>query len=41
MFLINRFYLLKSKCSIFELKILRHIQNFDRESVIQTKVVTK
>ena len=42
MLLINCFKLLKSKCSIFELKILRHVQNFDGKSVVQTKsIVTK
>ena len=41
MLLINCFKLLKSKCSIFELKILGHIQNFDRKTVVQTESVTK
>ena len=37
MLLINRFYLLKSKCSIFELYLLGHIQNLDRKSFVPTE----
>ena len=39
MLLINCFKLLKSKCSIFKLKILGHVYNFDRKSVVQTESV--